>query len=46
MREVTNEEIVIGEQACACGTKLGSWHGNKSLEFSSLDLDGLVRSRE
>jgi hypothetical protein len=46
MRELAHDEFLIGEKECACGAKLGSWHGNTSLEFSSLDLDGLVRARE
>lgn len=45
MLRVEHDEIVTGEKLCACGAKLGSWHGNTSLEFSSLDLDGLVRDR-
>lgn len=46
MRELAHEEVVTGEKGCACGANLGSWHGNTSLEFSSLDIDGLVRARE
>ncbi|MEQ1492545.1 MAG: hypothetical protein ABL932_18530 [Terricaulis sp.] len=43
MHMIEHEEIVTGEKQCACGASLGNWHGHTSLEYSSLDLDGVVR---
>ena len=44
MHTIQNDEIVTGEKQCACGASLGTWNGLTSLEFSSLDLDGVVRA--
>ncbi|MEQ1493643.1 MAG: hypothetical protein ABL932_24175 [Terricaulis sp.] len=40
MRVIEHVEFTTGEATCACGVKLGSWHGTTSLAFSSLDLTG------
>ena len=37
MRVIEHGEFVTGEAKCACGEKLGSWHGATSLEFTALD---------
>ncbi len=39
MRVIEHDQFVTGESMCACGAKLGSWHGLTSLEFSPLDLE-------